>query len=188
MTTVCRGRVGLLLPMTLATLGLSALIGVFLWLQLRGLFATLARRLEKHSNGLVSLVGEATRLDVAIRAIYAAPTRVAKGVSTHTFVQFAGTVEVILIGVLIGAPIGLLHAFLLQALSRAARAAAFFVPGGLGIQEVTIVWLATLFGLDPVTGVALALLKRARELLVGVPALIAWPVLARAPCADTLQP
>ena len=37
-----------------------------------------------------------------------------------------------------------------------------------------IVLLGTSFGIDPQTSLALALVKRAREVLFGVPALLSW--------------
>ena len=175
---VAVGGRDLLLPMVLVTGCLSMLIGVFLWQQQRGLFSALASRLKHYSRGMLSLVGEAGQLDDAIRRVYSARAGVLRNLGIHVLVQAAGTLEVVAVGILLDAQIGLAHAFLLQALSRAARSAAFFVPGGLGVQDLTIVWLTTAFGIDPVTGVALALMKRGRELLVGVPALAAWPLLA----------
>jgi hypothetical protein len=42
------------------------------------------------------------------------------------------------------------------------------------VQEAVIVLLGTSFGIDPQTSLALALVKRAREVLFGVPALLSW--------------
>ena len=56
------------------------------------------------------------------------------------------------------------------------RAAAFVVPGGLGVQEGAYALLAALFGLPVEIAVALSLVKRARDLMIGVPALLAWQV------------
>ncbi|MGN4075784.1 lysylphosphatidylglycerol synthase domain-containing protein, partial [Burkholderia gladioli] len=54
------------------------------------------------------------------------------------------------------------------------RHAAFMVPGGLGVQEATVVLLAQMFGVDRETALSLALVKRARELLFGALALVSW--------------
>ncbi len=64
----------------------------------------------------------------------------------------------------------------IEALVFAVRSIAFAVPGALGVQEGAYVLLAPLFGIDPQVAVALSLLKRARDLTIGVPALVAWQV------------
>ncbi len=49
-----------------------------------------------------------------------------------------------------------------------------FVPGALGIQEAAYAGLAPIFGLPPEVGLAASLLKRAREITIGIPVLLAW--------------
>lgn len=62
----------------------------------------------------------------------------------------------------------------IEALVFAVRSVAFAVPGALGVQEGAYVLLAPLFGIDPGIAVALSLLKRARDITIGLPALLAW--------------
>jgi len=59
-------------------------------------------------------------------------------------------------------------------LRAAARSAGFVVPGALGVQEAGFIVVCDLFGIPPDAAIALSMLKRARELVVGVPGLIAW--------------
>ena len=80
---------------------------------------------------------------------------------------------------LLGHPIGLVEAVMLESLVQAARSAAFIVPAGLGVQEATLVGLGTTIGVPAEAALALSLLKRSRELLLGVPGLVAWTVLER---------
>ena len=49
-----------------------------------------------------------------------------------------------------------------------------FVPAGLGVQERPLLLLGHMLGVDPQTSMSLALVKRAREILFGVPALLSW--------------
>lgn len=56
----------------------------------------------------------------------------------------------------------------------ALRSAAFFVPGALGVQEAGYALLAPLVGIDPAAALALSLLKRARDVALGVPTLLLW--------------
>ena len=61
-----------------------------------------------------------------------------------------------------------------EALIFTLRSVAFAIPGAIGVQEATYALLGPLFGIPPATALALSLLKRARDLLIGIPALLLW--------------
>jgi uncharacterized membrane protein YbhN (UPF0104 family) len=48
------------------------------------------------------------------------------------------------------------------------------VPGALGVQEGGYIIVCGAFGLSAELAIALSLLKRLREIMLGIPALIAW--------------
>ena len=75
---------------------------------------------------------------------------------------------------LVGGNIGVLNAVALEALLCTLRSIAAPVPAAIGVQEWGYAMLAPLFGLPAEMGVAVSLLKRAREIVLGVPALIYW--------------
>jgi glycosyltransferase 2 family protein len=54
------------------------------------------------------------------------------------------------------------------------RSLAAFVPAAIGVQEAGYAMLAPLFGLPAELGLAVSLLKRAREIVLGVPSLLYW--------------
>ncbi len=83
---------------------------------------------------------------------------------------------------------GFAQALSIEALGLAIRAAAFFVPGALGVAEGGYVLVCGLFGLGPDVAIALALLKRLRDLAFGLPALAAWQVLEARPAQAPEQP
>lgn len=62
----------------------------------------------------------------------------------------------------------------IESLGMAIRNAGFMVPGALGVQEGGFVLVGGLFGIPADTAIALSMVKRARELAVGVPGLLAW--------------
>lgn len=62
----------------------------------------------------------------------------------------------------------------IEALIFTLRSVAFAVPGAIGIQEAAYALIGPVFGLSPTTALALSLLKRARDLMIGVPAMLAW--------------
>jgi putative membrane protein len=75
---------------------------------------------------------------------------------------------------LVGADIGIGKVIVIESLIFTLRTAAFVVPGGIGLQEGAYLLLAPLFGLPAEAALALSLLKRARDLAIGIPVMIAW--------------
>ncbi len=75
---------------------------------------------------------------------------------------------------LMGDPIPVWRIIALESLIFALRGAAFVVPGAIGVQEAGYVLLGPLLGLDPQAAVALSLIKRARDVVIGLPSLVAW--------------
>ena len=65
----------------------------------------------------------------------------------------------------------------IEALVYAARSAAFMLPNGAGVLEGAYALIGAQFGLPKETGLALAFLKRGRDLALGGPALLVWQAL-----------
>jgi glycosyltransferase 2 family protein len=62
----------------------------------------------------------------------------------------------------------------MESLVYATRAVAFLVPNAIGVQEGAYIVLGGAFGLTPEFALGLSLLKRGRDLALGIPALITW--------------
>jgi putative membrane protein len=62
----------------------------------------------------------------------------------------------------------------IESLVCAARSVGFWVPNGLGIQEVAFAAIMPLFGIGAEIGLAVSILKRARDIAVGAPVLLIW--------------
>lgn len=78
---------------------------------------------------------------------------------------------------LIHAPVTMATALGIEGLVYAIRGVAFMVPNAAGIQEGAYLLLGAAFGLPPDYALALSLLKRARDLALGIPALLGWQAL-----------
>ena len=63
---------------------------------------------------------------------------------------------------------------MIESLSQAVRAAAFLVPGALGVQEAGFVAICSAFGIPAAPALALSLVKRVPELIIGPPFLFIW--------------
>jgi putative membrane protein len=75
---------------------------------------------------------------------------------------------------LMGVHAALWRVLTLESLMAAVRALAFISPGALGVQEGAYVLAAPLLGVAPGPALLLSLLKRAKDVAIGVPALLVW--------------
>lgn len=75
---------------------------------------------------------------------------------------------------LLGAHISGAQALGIEALLRVAMSLTFFVPGAAGVQEAAYAGLGAIFGVAAGISVAVSLLMRARDLVIGLPALLLW--------------
>lgn len=80
---------------------------------------------------------------------------------------------------LLGAPVDIAEAVVIDGLFVTFRMFAFAVPAAIGVQEGGFVLLCGLFGVGAPVALAFSLVRRARDLVVGAPAVLAWQVLER---------
>jgi putative membrane protein len=159
----------------LTGLALSLLVPIACFVLLR--YGSWFGRLEALLGAMVGFDASAKRgvmLDLELRAALSRT-----GVLLEAgLLQFAGMVsasfEFWLVLRLFGHPVDAITAFILEGATQAVRHLAFFIPGGLGAQEAGIVLLGRFFGIDAELALAVSLAKRLREVLCGLPALIAW--------------
>ncbi len=76
----------------------------------------------------------------------------------------------------IGLDTPLENVIIIESLIFTLRTAAFLIPGGIGVQEGAYVLIGPLFGLPAEAALALSLAKRARDLTVGIPAMLVWQI------------
>ncbi len=145
-------------------------------LQLFGRVAQLARRVLR-GRAWETVTGGAAALDAEAKSLYGRGRDVAACGVWRMLSWLLHTLETWLALWFLDAPVGLAAALILEALSTAVRSGAFAVPGALGVQEGGFVLLGPLVGVSPETALALALVKRFRELVVGGGGLLAWGLL-----------
>ncbi|MFQ5984286.1 MAG: flippase-like domain-containing protein [Alphaproteobacteria bacterium] len=161
--------------------GISVFAGLLLAFyagQRLGLFALLARVFARLAGGRMPLTlsGGMAALDEAIATIYRRRRDVAVSCGWRLVGWVLGTGEVWLALYFLGHPVSLVEAVFLESLVQAVRSAAFAVPGALGIQEGGLILLGQAIGLGPEAALALSLVKRIRELVLGGPGLLAWQI------------
>jgi glycosyltransferase 2 family protein len=142
---------------------------------------------QRHGFGLVDRVARtvghgwaertaagAAALHAAIADVYQRGRRLAAGFVLHLFCWIASASEAWLALRLGGAPLGFGPVLAIEGLLYAARSVAFAIPNAVGVQEGVYILLGAGFGVTPDLALALSLLKRARDLVIGLPALGAW--------------
>jgi putative membrane protein len=118
-------------------------------------------------------------LHTALRACYANPVAVLLGIAWHMMSWLLGGVEVCIALHFLGHDVGIGPGVVIESLGQALKAVGFAVPGALGVQEGGYIVVCGLFQLSPEIGIALSLVKRLREVALGLPALAAWLLMER---------
>jgi putative membrane protein len=144
-------------------------IALLIFLQKRG--AGLAERMAAR---FFPQVKDGMPFRAATLALYDSPFRLAVSAALHLLAWAASGVITYAAIRLVGGHISLFDAVALEAILCAIRSVAMFVPAAIGVQEAGYAMLAPLFGLPAEMGLAVSLLKRAREIVVGLPALLYW--------------
>ena len=162
----------------LAGLGaMAGLVAVFVAVQARGIGLA-----ERVGAGLArTLLGrdlaEAGQVQAAVHALHARRARLLAACAIHGAAWACNGMETWLTLHLMGVRIGVAEALVIDSLLYGMRSVAFVVPSAVGVQEGGLILLCGLFGVGADTALALSLVKRARDLAIGVPALLAWQAL-----------
>jgi putative membrane protein len=159
----------------------TTIIGILVAILAAGAFFIVQRRgfsfLERVAERIVpTAAAGAASVDKAIGAIHGRPKRMLAAGVIHFLGWLNSAFGTWLALYLIGQPISIGDAIAIESLLCAARSAAVFVPGAIGVQEAGYAVMMPLFGLPPDIGVAVSLLKRAREIAVGAPVLLSWQI------------
>jgi putative membrane protein len=151
----------------------GALVAAFALTQKRGL-VMLEKVVRRMAPAAADHAGAVSR---EVEAAYANPLRLWGCLALHIAAWFGGAAGAWMILGFIGHPLPFSSVVAIESLLFAIRNAAFFVPSGLGVQEGAYALLGPLFGLSPEAALALSLIKRARDVAIGAPALLTWQLL-----------
>jgi len=155
---------------------LTPLLVLFALVQHVSPFARITSALNRMTGGkLAVLVGQSAQIDQGIKLIWRRRAVILRYLFFWQPLQcFLTAMEIWLALYFLGAPVNLTEAVVIESLIQAVSSAAFFVPGGLGVQEGGFILIGGALGLDPSICLALAGARRIRDLLIFVPGLFAW--------------
>jgi putative membrane protein len=151
----------------------------FYFVQRLGIFRFLGRIISRlaGSSDWQSLVQGGDTLDRTIRSLYARRRGVVACCAWTIISLVVGSGEIWLALWLLDLPDSFLNALILQSMALTIRSAAFPVPAGLGVQEGGYLFVGSLLGIPGEGAFALSLVGRAREIGLGIPALITWQLI-----------
>ncbi len=160
----------------MAVLGAATL--AFYRVQRAGLFGIAAKIIDRLVPWRLAadLRLSAETFDAAIHAVYQRRGRFIIACLWRLLFLLALSAELWIILFLLGHPVSVAEAVILESLGTVVMAAAFAVPGALGVQEGGFMVLAAALGIGAEVGLTMSLCLRVRELMVGLPGLIAWQI------------
>ena len=149
-------------------IGLTIIIvNFFLWQRLR-LTSRAGSRLSagRFSTRLQKWLEIITEIDDQFVGFYKhKPARFGSALVLVIINWLLGVVEVYLVMYLFGHPVSLAEAWIIESMAQLVRAGAFFIPAAIGAQEGTFMLVCGAITGNPTLGIAVALVRRAREIL-----------------------
>jgi putative membrane protein len=157
----------------------AALLGFFVALRFGGVaraerWVGLALSRWSRSSVAEAFHMNPTRVADGLAAVWRRPGHVAASLGVHILAWLLGTLDIWIALHVTGHHTSLTDALIMESIGQAVRGAAFPVPGALGVQEGGFVLIGQLLGIDPQTAIALSLVKRVPDVVLGLPALFAW--------------
>jgi putative membrane protein len=113
----------------------------------------------------------------SLQSIYHAHGRVAASLLLHLLSWIASGAGTWIAFRLMGAQVSLPAVIAVDSLVYAVRSIGFAVPNALGVQEAAYAVFAPLLGVGPEIGLAISLIKRGRDIAIGIPVLLFWQAL-----------
>jgi putative membrane protein len=126
------------------------------------------------TRALSALALDGAALDAALDRLFRQHRRLLRALGWQLLSYLLGSFETWYALRLLGHPVDLTSAVAIEALTQAVRHAGFLVPAGLGVQEAATLLFGHLAGVGGEVALSLALVKRMREIALGVPALLSW--------------
>ncbi|CAI9120196.1 lysylphosphatidylglycerol synthase domain-containing protein [Brytella acorum] len=121
-----------------------------------------------------SLVDNMDAFQTHLDALWSHPARVARGAGMHLVGWLASAGLTLLAFRLLGAQLSYTGAVAVEGVVCGVMSAGFLVPASLGVQEAAYVALGVIFNIDPKIALGLSLLRRGRDIALGIPMLLVW--------------
>ena len=126
-----------------------------------------------------STIFKILRLDCSLFKLSFENVKIIKALFFRLLGWVAGAIEIYIFLIIIGVEATLLDVILIESVTSVIKSLAFFIPAGLGVQEFAFVFIGEFVGFSGIISFSIAMGRRLREILVGLPALLAWYLIFR---------
>ena len=114
------------------------------------------------------------KLDLSLHNLSKKKIDVLKATLTRLLGWISGAFEIYVFLMIIGVEVSFVDVILIEAFTGLIKSIVFFIPGALGVQELAFVLIGGYVGLGDSISFAVALGRRIREIVFGLPAVVAW--------------
>jgi putative membrane protein len=165
------------LPIAAGVTGMAVLVCIFIAVQARGagLVGRIGRRMADTFLG--ARTASSSNVQAEIHQLHRNRGRLAASTMVHFTTWVLAGVETWVTLRIMGVPLSLPATLVIDSLLYALRSIAFMVPNALGVQEGGLLFLGAMFGISADAALALSLIKRGRDLIIGLPALLLWQMM-----------
>ncbi|HEX3444027.1 MAG TPA: flippase-like domain-containing protein, partial [Chthoniobacterales bacterium] len=173
------GRTNLMGPaLAGAPLAIAAVAGFYI-VQRLGLFRLFTAIVSRWATNPEwrSMAGKGGEVDEVLRETYAKRHVILACCLSSITSWLIGSVEVWIGLYALGIPSSFDRAVILESVGQGVRSALFFIPGAIGVHEGGYLFVGGLLGIPGDAAFALALIRRVRELALGIPGLIVWQLI-----------
>ena len=119
------------------------------------------------------------RLDKSLHKLSFEKKKLFQAVIFRMIGWIAGAIEIYFFLWMIGVDANLIDVILIESVTSIVRSVAFFIPAGLGVQEFAFVMIGSFVGYSGVISFAIAMGRRLREIMVGIPAIVVFLLIYR---------
>ena len=114
------------------------------------------------------------KVDYSLFKISSNKLNIFKATITRLLGWISGALEIYVFLMIINVEVSFVDVILIEAFTGLIRSVVFFIPAGLGIQELAFVIIGSHVGLSDSVSFSMAIGRRIREIGVGLPAILTW--------------
>ena len=114
------------------------------------------------------------KIDYSLFKISSNKLNIFRATITRLLGWISGALEIYVFLMIINVEVSFVDVILIEAFTGLIRSVVFFIPAGLGVQELAFVIIGSHVGLSDSVSFSMAIGRRIREIGVGLPAILTW--------------